>query len=422
MTDDDELRYKVAPPILATLSPPIPLAYTWVKSFIDAHPDRTLLDFAQGAPGAPPPPELLEAVSSTASQPEYLYKYGLNDGEPSLREALATEIRWKYGGGERVDVQSADVAITAGCNLAFFAAIMCVAQRGDEVILPIPWYFNHHMALTMLGITAVPLPTLPEDGFVPCLDVAERLITSRTRAIVFVSPNNPTGAIYPDEALQAFFQLAQKHGFPLIIDETYRDFVPGAPHSLFSIPAWRSSFIHLFSFSKSYAIPGARLGAVVASPSLLKHVDTALDTLQICPARTTQVALAPLLPSLRPFIASTTEQLKQRHAVFRAALPAGWDLRASGGYFAFIRHPYAGVRASALCEYLARTHGVIMLPATFFGFNSTTFEGIREVSLDAGEGERWIRASVASVPSERMAELTSALKAAEHHFLGVPTA
>lgn len=184
------------------------------------------------------------------------------------------------------------------------------------------------------------------------------------------------------------------------MDETYRDFLPSQPHTLFS-GAWRDTLVHLFSFSKSYALPGVRLGAIVAAPAFLVHLDTALDTLQICPPRAPQAALAPLLPSLRPFVARTADTLRARQAAFAAALPVGWEVGASGAYFAFVRHPFDGVRAEEVCEFLARTRGVVMLPATFFG---------------AVGGERWIRASVASVPSERMGELRAALEDATRHF------
>ncbi|KZV80416.1 PLP-dependent transferase [Exidia glandulosa HHB12029] len=421
------MNFPIASTILDTLSPPhvahiispypytyatmglprIPAAYAWAREFTG----RPLLDMAQGTPGAPPPGELLEAMARAASDPAYAFRYGDNGGERVLRGALAREMQRIYGTG---DVKEEDVAITAGCNMAFFASVVCLAQRGEEVIIPVPWYFNHHMTLTMLGITPIALAALPEDGFVPSVEAAERLITDKTRAIVLVTPNNPTGAIYPPATLKAFFELAQRRNIALILDETYRDFIDSPPHALFSDMDWRSTLIHLFSFSKSYALPGTRLGAVVASPSFLSHLNKALDTIQICPPRSVQIALASLISSspsvLHTFIASTSSSLKLRHASFREVMQRrGWTLGAGGdgGYFAFVRHPFArGVTGVEVCEWLARTKGVVMLPATFFGFGA---------ELD---GERWIRASVAGVPDERIEELDSALRDAEQHFAG----
>ena len=145
------------------------------------------------------------------------------------------------------------------------------------------------MALNLLGIKAIPLKTRPENGFSPSVDLSRTLVGPKTKAIVLVTPNNPTGATYSPALIAAFSSLAQEKNLALIIDETYRDLmVTGSPpHMLFSTSAaphsWRSTFIHLFSFSKSYCLPGHRLGAIAASPQLLASIKSILDTLQICP-------------------------------------------------------------------------------------------------------------------------------------------
>lgn len=142
------------------------------------------------------------------------------------------------------------------------------------------------MSLQMLGITIAPLPLWPRDGFLPSLEECAALITSRTRGIILVSPNNPTGAVYPPSLVSSFAALARSRQVALILDETYRDFIVSTeaspvPHDLFHSPSWRSNVIHLFSFSKSYAIPGHRLGAIVGAPSFLTQVSTVLDSLQV---------------------------------------------------------------------------------------------------------------------------------------------
>ncbi len=112
--------------------------------------------------------------------------------------------------------------------MAFMTAIMAVAKAGDEVIVPAPWYFNHEMMLRMLGIGCTPLLCRPEDGYVPDVATARGLISSRTRAILLISPNNPTGATYPAATIAAFAELCRQRGIWLILDETYRDFLPAA--------------------------------------------------------------------------------------------------------------------------------------------------------------------------------------------------
>ena len=109
--------------------------------------------------------------------------------------------------------------------------MMALARAGDAVILPTPWYFNHKMTLDLLGIEAIPLPCLAEAGFVPEAAAAARLVGPRTRAIVLVTPNNPTGAVYPPATIRDFAELCRERGLALVIDETYRDFLPagGSP-------------------------------------------------------------------------------------------------------------------------------------------------------------------------------------------------
>lgn len=125
----------------------ISAAYDSAKAFLEANPDIPLLDCAQGSPSSPPPEFLLDAIARESRDPTLAFRYGLNGGELPLREALAAEIARIYGGadGTSVDVTVEDVSITSGCNLAFFTALLCVAQAGDEVILPSPWYFNHQL-------------------------------------------------------------------------------------------------------------------------------------------------------------------------------------------------------------------------------------------------------------------------------------
>ncbi|KAJ7784952.1 pyridoxal phosphate-dependent transferase [Mycena maculata] len=377
------LSFKLSRGVLGTTTPPIPLAYTWAGKYASAH--GPLLDMSQGVPGEPPQKSLQDALALASSSVEG-FRYCPSEGELTLRQAMADEMRVVYG--EDTDVSAGDMSLTSGCNLAFVATIMTLADAGDEVILPMPWYFNHQMTLSMLNITTVPLKTRPEDGFTPSVSECAALITPKTRAIVLVTPNNPTGAIYPPALLADFAQLAHDRGLALIIDETYRDFITPAraPHALFahSAPAWRPYLIHLFSFSKSYAVPGHRLGLVVAAPAFQTALGMVLDSLQICPPRPIQLALAPLLASLRPGLRDTALGLQARRALFQSCLPQGWEVGSIGAYFAFVRHPFAGRGSKEVCERLAGEMGVVLLPAAFF------------CDADALREDRWIRFSVAN--------------------------
>lgn len=399
------LGFRLSHGIENTNRPPIPQAHKWAEAYVPT-PARPLLDMSQGVPGIPPPQEVLNALGAAASDPSKC-GYVPNVGELTLRKAIVEEMKYRYG--EDTDVTPDDIAVTAGCNLAFVTIAMTLGDAGDEMILPIPWYFNHEMTLTTLNMKTVILPTLPEDGFMPSPERCEALITPKTKAIVLVTPNNPTGAVYSPSLISAFAELACKHNIALVIDETYRDFITtGPPHSLFSpSPAWswRTTFIHLYSFSKSYCIPGHRMGLICASPALIPHINAALDSIQICAPRPPQVALAPLLPSLRPFVRAAADAVAHRHTLFAQCLPPRWHIGSHGGYYAFVRHPFVRVHANEVCRRLAAELGVVSLPSGFFG-----------PTQEPQSPERWIRFSVANVSDEKIKLVCERLKESEEVF------
>ncbi|KAG5638509.1 hypothetical protein H0H81_012314, partial [Sphagnurus paluster] len=362
---------------------------------------------SQGIPGSPPPKILQTAVGEAASSPAS-FGYCPANGEPLLKKALAEEMKKIYG--PRSDLTDEDIALTTGCNMAFFATLMTLADAGDEVILPVPWYFNNQMDLTLLGVKPVPLQTLPEDGFTPSVERCRTLITPKTKAIALVTPNNPTGAIYSANLLASFLELAAEHNIALIVDETYRDFIlTGPPHSLFANTNWRSNFIHLFSFSKSYCLPGHRLGAIAGSPVLLDKIRTVLDCLQICAPRPFQIALTPLLPTLRPYIRETAIAIQARHELFRHLLPARWKIGSQGGYFAFVKHPFRGITSLEVSKRLAMELGVVTLPSAFFCEEESG-------DLATWDKARWIRFSVANVDDEKVKKICLRLAEAESVF------
>ncbi|GAA5832893.1 hypothetical protein JCM3766R1_007080 [Sporobolomyces carnicolor] len=390
-----DLAYSFNPNVTGSAAPPIPLAAQWASLYdSEEHP---LLNLAQGVPGDPPPQEFLDKLADAARDPNTT-GYGPLRGELELRRALAQDISRTYhrSAEDNAPVALTDVSITAGCNIAFYSAMIALCRAGDEVILPTPWYFNHEMVLRQLGISLVPLPCRPP-SFLPSIELARSLVTDRTRAIVLVTPNNPTGAIYPTTLLSAFADLAKEKSIALILDETYREFVDGRPHDLFTRPDWRTYLVHLFSFSKSYAIPGHRLGAIVASEQFHSQLSKTLDCLQICPARPAQRVLADwAIEGTREWREQTRLELARRQKVFKAALDQveGWNVETGSGYFAYVKHPFQGTSSEHVAKMLASKVGVIALPGTFF---SPPFTDV--------DKDRFIRFSIANVSTETLSRV-----------------
>ncbi|MGQ0567005.1 MAG: aminotransferase [Gemmobacter sp.] len=371
------------PAMAATEAPPVMEARRWLDG-LTFPPDRPLINVSQAAPVDPPPLALRQAIAEAALNDPAAHLYGPVLGLPALRAEIASQWSAAYGGQIAPD----QVAITQGCNQAFTAILATLAGAGDEVILPTPWYFNHKMWLDMAGVTAVPLPT--GDGLLPDPDDAASRITSRTRAIVLVSPNNPGGVEYPDTLVAAFRDLARQHRLALIVDETYRDFDarPGRPHDLFADPGWPDTFIHLYSFSKAYRLTGHRVGAVVAAQARLAEVEKFLDTVAICPGQLGQIAALWGMRNLGQWVAGERAEILSRRAAIAQGFQSldGWTLRGCGAYFAYAEHPFA-LDSAALSKRLVREAGLLMLPGTMFQ-PAAHPEGARQLRIAFANADR----------------------------------
>jgi aspartate/methionine/tyrosine aminotransferase len=326
--------------------------------------DRPLLSLAQAAPTYPPAPVVAEhvaAVAMRAGGSEYVEIAGL----PKLREAFAAELRAGYPG----EVSTENVIITAGCNQAFCLTVSALAAQDDEVILPLPYYFNHDMWLRLVGIRPVHLE--PGQGLVPTVEAAEAAITSRTRAIVLVTPANPTGVTIAPQTIHAFAALAAAHDIALIVDETYRSFrgTDEPAHALFADPAWTDTVVSLHSFSKDLAIPGYRVGAVVAGSALNRQVAKLLDCVAICASRIGQEAAWAGLTQARDWRYARAKEIAEKQLVFEAAMadgPGGFELVTCGAYFGWIRHPFTDRSTEDVVRDLMHRHDVVVIPGTAF--------------------------------------------------------
>lgn len=353
-------------PLVETLAaPPIPEVQAWKRDY-DGHLGA-LIDLSQAVPGYPPHADMLSWLGEAASSVA-MAGYGDIEGEPDLRAAYAEWIGDLYG----ADIKPANIHITSGCNQAFMAAMMTVAGPGDTVLLTNPCYFNHETTLAMNGVKVSYVDCHAGDGFLPAPAAVEAMITEGVRALAIVTPNNPTGATYPAGLLDELFRLCLARGIWLIVDETYRDFLPldaGSPHGLFANPGWQDNLIGLYSFSKSFCIPGHRVGAITAGEAAITQIAKVMDNLQICAPRPPQAALAKAIPALGDWRRANTLEIAARASALTEVMAdaPGWEIVALGAYFAFVRHPFEDLSAYDAAHGLARDAGVITIPGSFFG-------------------------------------------------------
>ncbi|MFW2587137.1 aminotransferase [Sagittula sp. SSi028] len=378
----------------ATFFPPIPEAQRWLKGKTFSA-ERPLINLAQAAPADPPPPQMRDAMAEMLSDPAS-HLYGPVLGLPELRDALAQDWSAHYG----ATVRAENVGITAGCNQAFAATLAALTHEGDEVIVPVPWYFNHKMWMDMTGVRAVPLPC--GDDLIPDPEEARKLITPRTKAIAIVTPNNPTGVEYPAETLRSLFDLCQETGLRLIVDETYRDFDSreGAPHDLLQRDGWQNTLVQLYSFSKAYRLTGHRVGAIFTAPKLLHNIEKFQDTVAICAPSFGQMAACWGLENLRDWTRGQRAEILSRRAAlvdgFALLAAEGWRLRGCGAYFAYVEHPFA-MGASELAPLLVDQAQVLVLPATMF------------TPTGDASGERCLRVAFANANEEQLRSFVSRL-------------
>jgi aspartate/methionine/tyrosine aminotransferase len=358
---------KFNPNVLDCAAAPIAEAWSWVRDAQSA----SLIDMCQAVPAHLPPQGLRDYLGDAIKAGEGATYTDIR-GIPPLREALAQNISERYRGS----VSSDDILITAGCNQAFCSVIDSLCQAGDEVIVPLPCYFNHQMWLSTRGVTPRYLSFNAETAM-PDAAEARGLINERTRALLLVTPNNPSGAIYSHACITAFFELAREHGLALIMDETYRDFIDieQTPHDLFTRADWRDTLVHLYSFSKVFSLTGFRTGAVACGPDLLEQLSKVQDCTAICAPHAGQLAAVYGLQNLHDWKLEKSEELAQRAVLIRQAFEhpeLNYRLISAGAYFAYIQHPF-DEPARDVVKRLVQEHELLCLPGSYFGPNQEQF-------------------------------------------------
>ncbi len=354
----------------AVLEPVIPRLGALMRRRPDA------LSLAQGMVGWAPPPGVLDAVRQALELPGFsLHRYGSTWGEPALLEQVAHKLSSDNG----LDLEGAALVVTSGSNLAFAALAQVICDPGSEVILPLPYYFNHAMAVQLAGGVVVAV----DGGPIPDPALLAAAITPRTRAIVTISPSNPSGVVLPRAVLTAINQLCASHGLLHISDEAYELFVHGSePHfSPGSLPGAAAHTVSLYSLSKAYGLAGWRMGYAAFPQALQPALAKVIDTFEICPTLLSQWAAAAALatdPSwamgrmagLRPRRTQLLEAVRQWQA-------RGWPVRLwaepDGAFYGLL--VVEGVRdgggqllnSDGLMERLLLEHGVATVSGSAFG-------------------------------------------------------
>jgi aspartate/methionine/tyrosine aminotransferase len=265
-----------------------------------------------------------------------------------------------------------------------------VADPGDEIILQKPFYFNHDMAVTMAGCRPVCVETDEHYQLRPGAIAAA--ITPRTRAVVTISPNNPSGAVYPEAALRAVNSLCRERGLYHIHDEAYEYFTYGGLRhfSPGSIDESARHTISLFSLSKSYGFASWRIGYMVVPDHLLVAVKKIQDTNLICPPVISQFAALGALEAGHAYCRAKLDCIEEARAFGLCEMEKLAPLVTvpnAGGAFYFLIQVHTGMEPMALVERLISEHGVAVMPGTAFGLDGGCYLRVSYGSLQKDTAE-----------------------------------
>lgn len=344
----------------AVQTPAIPL----VADLIRTTPGT--ISMGQGVVGYGPPPRALERIRDFLADPQN-HKYQAVHGIPPLLAQLERRLREE----NKVELgPDRALVVTAGGNMAFMNAVLAIADEGDEVIITSPYYFNHEMAITIAGARPVAVPT--DEHYQLRLDALEAAITPRTRAVVTISPNNPTGAVYSEASLRAVNELCRRRRIYHINDEAYEYFTwDGTAHfSPASIPGSEGHTISLHSLSKSHGMASWRIGWMVVPRPLFEPIRKIQDTNLICPPVISQWAAVGALEADGEYCRSRIAALAEVRQVVLAELGAAGDvctMPAASGAFYVLLQIAERIDSMRLVERLVREHRVAVMPGSTFG-------------------------------------------------------
>lgn len=340
------------------------------------------ISLGQGVVSYGPPPEALHALSAFPSSPDD-HRYGPVEGSPELVEAIWAKLARENGVSERAGRR---VVVTAGGNMAFLNAALAVTDPGDEVILQAPFYFNHDMAVVIAGCRTVAVPT--DAGYRLQPSAIAAAITPRTRAVVTISPNNPTGVVYDEAVLREVNALCARHGLYHVHDEAYEYFTyDGTRHfSPAAIEAAAPHTITLYSLSKSYGMASWRIGYMLIPGHLFEAINKIQDTNLICPPVVSQAVAGAALRVGASYCLEKVAALGDvRHLVLQqlARLGGICDVpRPDGAFYCLVR-VHTPLDALTVAKRLVTEHRVAVVPGEAFGLHDGCYLRVSYGALDA---------------------------------------
>jgi len=367
---------------------------------------EAVIGFGAGEPDFPTPAHVVDAAVAACRDPKN-HRYSPTPGLPELREAIAVKTRRDSG----LEVAAAQVLVTNGGKHAVYNTFEVLLNPGDEVLVPAPYWTTYPEAIALAGGVTVALATSAMDGFRVTVAQLEAARTDRTKAVLFVSPSNPTGAVYPPDEVEAIGRWAVEHGVWVITDEIYEHLTFGA-HQFVSMPAvvpeLADTCVVLNGVAKTYAMTGWRVGWMIGPPDVIRAATnlqshSTSNVANVCQ----RAALAAVGGSLE-CVAEMRTAFERRGRLMHGmldAIPGVTCLEPQGAFYCFpsfeglLGREIHGHRISStleLCEILLDEVKVALVPGEAFGAPGYARLSFALGDDDLGEGVRriaqWVEA------------------------------
>ena len=317
-----------------------------------------------GQPNFPTPQHIKDAGKRAIDQDLTFYTH--TQGLLSLREKLAAKLERVNG----IRVTPDRIATSPGGVGGIAAVFAAVLEPGDDVLLPDPGWPNTRIMLSWTGTRGVFYPCPPENGFEPDLDALEKLITPRAKLLLINSPNNPTGAVYPRATIERIIGIAQRHNLWLLSDECYDQILlDGSWTSPAAIAPDDPRIASVFTFSKTYAMTGWRMGYVAGSAELMDTVTKVLESNSSCVSTITQVAGEAALDGPQDCVGEMNAAYRRRRDAVMAILRDAelFVAEPRGAFYCMADISPSGQGARDFAFALLRQRGVAVAPGTAFG-------------------------------------------------------
>ncbi len=330
--------------------------------------NRDIIVFSAGQPSIPPPIEIRELMGQLLKvESMELYGYTPSQGIYELRQAISEDLKRLAS----IDVDPDSIVVTAGGQAAMFSTLATLIEPGDEVILFDPTYFGYKPLLDYYGAKIVRHYVSMENEFQPDIEKLKSQITSKTKAIIIVTPDNPSGRLITHESAKALADIAVDHDIWLITDEAYKTLIYEGEHEYLYKYA-PNNVISLNTFSKDPAIPGWRLGYVYGPKEVISKIKLVNEEMVYCPPSFAQHMVARYLRSevRMSYIKRVVEEYKRRRDIMvseiRSKLPGAKFVIPKGSMFVFTDFKEYGLNGDYLSNLLLEKYGVASVPGSYF--------------------------------------------------------